>query len=64
MHGVHYTTMSTLCSLLNNLEFVSLNANNTEEALAQYKLKFWISDNCYMNDPTESYFFLNSLEMH
>lgn len=57
----HYTTMSTLCSLLNNLEFVSLNATNTEEALAQYKLKFWISDNCYMNDPTERYFFLNSL---
>lgn len=54
----HYTTMSVLCSLLNNIEHLP---SNNENDLAAYKLKFWISDTEYMNDPSESDFFLNSI---
>lgn len=52
----HYTTMSVLCSLLNNLEY-----SIDKEGNPNYKLKFWISDYRYMNDWSESIFFLNTI---
>lgn len=50
----HYTTMSTLYALLNNLV--------KDETTGDYRLNFWASHILYMNDPHEFYFYQNCLQ--